>query len=203
MIMTKSKPRSAQIRLNLGCYDKHLPGFINVDVRPECNPDVVDDVIELHSFDDGTVDLIYASHMLEHVRREDVHHVLRNWYNKLKTGGILRLAVPDFDAIARRYIYTGEIEEIMSPTMGSQRHDYDFHYVLFDEKSLSNALKEAGFDEVFKWDWATTNPHRYVDDFSSSYLPARSRPIPLSGNRIDVTYDFDGIHMSLNLEAVK
>lgn len=191
------------IRLNLGCFDKHLPGFINVDVRPECNPDVVDDVIELNTFEDESVDLIYASHMLEHVKRNEVHSVLSNWWTKLKEGGVLRLSVPDFDAIVRRYIYTKDLNELQCMIFGSQKHTYDFHYVGFTEETLTDSLEEAGFDEVRRWDWYFENPHRYVDDFSSAYMPPRSRPIPLSHGRIDFPKEIEGIHVSLNLEAVK
>jgi predicted SAM-dependent methyltransferase len=44
------------VRLNLGCYDKQLPGFTNVDIRADVNPDLVDDAFELEKIADGSVD---------------------------------------------------------------------------------------------------------------------------------------------------
>ena len=73
------------INLNLGCGNTIIDGFINVDIRTNNRHNVVSDDIEsLSKFDKGSVDLIYASHVLEHFGREKVLKVLNCWYNKLK-----------------------------------------------------------------------------------------------------------------------
>ena len=52
-------------KLNLGCSERKIHGFINIDSREEVNPDVVGDVTDLDSIDikNSSVDLIYASHI--------------------------------------------------------------------------------------------------------------------------------------------
>ena len=53
---------------------------------------------------DGSVDGIYASHVLEHLSREDFKIALRNTFGLLRPGGIFRLIVPDMEVRARMYL---------------------------------------------------------------------------------------------------
>jgi predicted SAM-dependent methyltransferase len=188
------------VKLNLGCYDKQLPGFVNVDIREDANPDVVDDAFKLKTFKEETVELIYSSHMLEHLSYKDCKEALRRWYKVLLPGGVLRLAVPDFDALCRRYVYTGKIDEVLHSVCGSQKHDFDFHMNIFNKERLSDLLLSAGFSGVRNWNWWETPPHNYCDDFSQSYLPSNSPDIALSHGRLIKN---GGQLVSLNLEAVK
>ena len=188
------------IQLNLGCFDKKLPDFINVDIREDVNPDVVDDAFALKTFEDGCVDLIYASHMLEHLNYEDSNVALGRWFDVLKPEGKLRIAVPDFEALCKRYIYKQDIREIMHSVCGSQKHKYDFHYCVYDETSLTKKLNDIGFINVKRYDWFSTPPHSYVDDFSRAYLPSSSPDISLSHGRL---IENENILISLNLEAQK
>ena len=53
------------IKLNLGCGNRKMYGFVNVDARQEVNPDIIYNVAKIHEkFQE--VDLIYASQVLEH-----------------------------------------------------------------------------------------------------------------------------------------
>jgi predicted SAM-dependent methyltransferase len=60
------------IKLHLGCGYKHIKGFINVDVRELVGVDLVDDIRKLNSFKNESIDLIYASHVLEHIGRREI-----------------------------------------------------------------------------------------------------------------------------------
>ena len=56
------------IRLNLGCGDKILENYINVDVASERKgkkPDVISDIRKL-TFDDNYADEILSVHVIEH-----------------------------------------------------------------------------------------------------------------------------------------
>ena len=62
-------------KLNLGCGDKILPGYVNVDVaasRRGLKPDVLCDLHKLTSFEDNTVDEILSVHVVEHFWRWEV-----------------------------------------------------------------------------------------------------------------------------------
>ena len=188
------------MKINLGCYDKKLPGFTNIDIRPEADPDIIDDAFELKTIQNNSVELIYSSHMLEHLNYDETKSALKLWYSKLIDGGILRLAVPDFESVCRRYIYNRNIEDVLHSVCGSQKHEFDYHYNIFDEERLRSLLLEAGFKSISRYNWWEKTPHNYCDDFSQSYLPANERTIALSHGRV---VHGRGILMSLNVEAIK
>ena len=179
---------SKKIKLNLGCYDRKIYGFLNVDVRDDVEPDVVDDAFTLTKFDKDSVDLIYACHMLEHGGYKESEQALLRWREVLKVGGVLRLAVPDMEAHFEHYYHHRDLRLLNSAFWGSQRHPYDYHKTGWDFKTLKAELEQIGFTNVRRYDWRKTE-HFYVDDYSQSYLP-----------HMDKT---NGKLMSLNVEATK
>jgi len=54
-------------------------------------------------FGDSSVDYIYTSHFLEHLKRFETEKVLKECRRVLKDGGILRVIVPDLELILKRY----------------------------------------------------------------------------------------------------
>ena len=96
--MTGQDDASERIRLNLGCGDKILDGYINVDVVAERAggvPDVNCDVRDLHVFDSCYADEVLAVHVVEHFWRWEVVDVLREWGRVLKPGGTMFLECPN------------------------------------------------------------------------------------------------------------
>ena len=177
------------MKLHLGCGDKRLEGFVNVDFRETSAVDVVDDAATLKNISDGSVDLIYASHILEHFGRNEYKDVLKRWYDVLKPRGVLRLAVPDFGAVVEWYTLTArDLTDLRGLLYGGQDYPGNFHYCCWDRTTLEKDLKEAGFVFVTSWDWKKTE-HSHVDDYSQSYLPHMDKE--------------KGMLMSLNLEATK
>jgi ubiquinone/menaquinone biosynthesis C-methylase UbiE len=51
----------------------------------------------LEDFEDNTISLIFASHIIEHLTWENVPRVFSNSYRILKPGGVLRIIVPDME----------------------------------------------------------------------------------------------------------
>lgn len=96
-------------KLNLGCGPDHMDGWVNYDSAEEENPDVLGDVRELSMYADGSIDEIFASHILEHI---DVRvPVLEEWARVLRPGGRITIAVPDiiatYFAVRRGGFYGG------------------------------------------------------------------------------------------------
>ncbi|HQR99336.1 MULTISPECIES: methyltransferase domain-containing protein [unclassified Polaromonas] len=88
----------ALIRLNLGCGDKILPGYVNVDVveaRAGKSPDVICDLHELTCFENDHADEIMAIHVVEHFWRWEIEAILREWLRVLKPGGSMILECPN------------------------------------------------------------------------------------------------------------
>ena len=142
-----------KVQLHIGCGDKFIPGFIHIDVRPLFpHVDYVVSADKLEMFAGESVDLVYASHILEHFRRPDVGSVLREWYRVLKVGGVIRLAVPDFETWTRIYLRTRDLQLVIGSLMGRQDYAENTHYVLFDYTSLSRVLVQTGFKNVHRYD---------------------------------------------------
>ena len=175
------------IKLNLGCGKKSIPGFINIDVEEFEGVNYVTTIDKL-DFKTDSVDLIYASHVLEHTPRPQTEPTLREWYRVLKHGGILRIAVPDFEAIIKVYSKNKNLDELMGLLYGRQDCEYDFHYKTFDFNTLSGLLKMIGFKKAKKYDFRETI-HNDYPDYSWAYLPHGDRE--------------NGTLMSLNIEAIK
>lgn len=189
-----------QVKLNIGCFDKKIHGFVNIDIRSEVGPDVVDDGFKLDKFENDSVDLIYCSHMLEHLNFDCAIKAVSRWYDVLKTNGVLRIAVPDMDAVFAHYFYWKDLKLLRSSLWGSQRHDFDYHRCGWDESTLTEVLIEAGFKQCKRWSPENTIPHNYIDDYSQAYYPDGHKPMVLgNGKRIDL----GGKLMSLNIEAIK
>jgi SAM-dependent methyltransferase len=108
---TLDRPRSARraaavaaapaVRLNLGCGDKILPGYVNVDVAASRNgaqPDVLCDLHDLSAFASGTADEILSVHVVEHFWRWEVEAILAEWVRVLKPGGRMIVECPNLAA---------------------------------------------------------------------------------------------------------
>ena len=175
------------IKLHLGCGTKHIEGYTNIDVRYLPGVDEVNNIKFLRNYKPNSVDVIYACHVLEHFSRWEYKTVLTRWFELLKPGGTLRLAVPNFNSICQHYIKTGDLNPIMGLLYGGQDYDENHHYVTFDYNSVYNDLTQIGFSYITEYNHKTTE-HAYIDDFSKAYLPH---------------LDENGILMSLNIEAIK
>ena len=178
------------MKLHLGCGKKHLRGYLNIDILDGPEIDLVSDVRFLREIPNSQVEEIYACHILEHFGRHEIQNVLAEWYRVLLPNGILRLAVPNFDACVKYYTQNAEkgIKDILGLIIGGQRNQYDFHKMIFTKDSLRNLLQEAGFTSIKEWDWRNTD-HSNIDDYSQAYLPHMDK--------------LNGTLMSLNLEAKK
>ena len=176
------------MKLHLGCGNRYIPGFYHIDGIESENVNLVSKLEDLGQIKTESVELIYASHVLEHFGRLEVPNVLVEWMRVLKPGGVMRLAVPDFDAVCRVYLESKNIEVVKGLVCGGQNYKYNFHYNIFDFESLENLLLKIGMKKVYRYDWRVTE-HSEIDDFSQAYIP-----------HMDKKY---GTLMSLNVEAVK
>lgn len=177
------------MKIQCGCGQRKIFGFLNIDIDPAVNPDIVDDIRTLSKIDNNSVDYIFSSHNLEHCGRHEYKQVLTRWFEVLRPGGLLRVAVPDLEAVFRYYLETGDsLSMLLGFLYGGQRNNYDYHKCGFDFNLLSNKLIEVGFINVKRYNWKDTE-HFFIDDYSQSYLPHMNKG--------------DGTLMSLNVEAYK
>jgi predicted SAM-dependent methyltransferase len=158
------------VRLNLGCGDYHLEGYVNIDAVASKAVDAVLTVPPL-PWPDASVSTIYAGHFLEHLDRARGLELLKECYRVLEPKGTLGVVVPDFFEIAARY-FTGQPAAPFEWPAGVWHDVRDLdelcHYLLFstcqpsihrwayDLHTLGRALTWAGFEVLQEID-------RYAD----------------------------------------
>lgn len=182
------KNSDGRILLHIGCGKTNSPEFINIDAQPFAHVHIVtDDITSLTDFSNGTVDMVYMCHILEHIKRKDLKKVLSEMKRVLKVGGVLRLSVPDLDKLIEVYnASNNDINAISHQLMGGQDHDYNIHYSVFNHRRLKELLEEVGFQKVLTWDPDNCKYHDFKDRASRK-----------------ISVDDREYMISLNLEAVK
>ena len=132
-----------EVKLNLGCGEVEIDGYRNMDIKrgESAYPLGVK----------NSVDEIRASHLLEHFPMRDTLPVLADWYSALKPGGIIKIAVPDFDVIAKSYL-AGDKINVTGYLLGGQTDENDYHKNLFSFESLKAQLESVGFVNIQKWE---------------------------------------------------
>jgi SAM-dependent methyltransferase len=72
-------------------------------------------------FPDKSVDVVYHSHLMEHVDREFIAGFQKEIYRVLKPDGIQRICVPDLEPLVREYSDSLEADDLS--LQSSRRHD--------------------------------------------------------------------------------
>lgn len=109
--------------VNIGCGPVFHPDWINLDLVSHSAEVVAHDLTRGLPFSAGMVDACYSSHVLEHLRPEEARFFLEEQRRVLKPGGVLRVVVPDLEAISR--IYLGALEAVLAGAPGAEfKYDY-------------------------------------------------------------------------------
>lgn len=110
---------------------------------------------------DRSVEVLYTCHMVEHLDRDEVQRFLREAQRVLKSGGILRVAVPDLRKCVDDYLSTGNADRFIEDTYlaipkpktltAKILHLFNGHrnhHWMYDSASMSALLSSAGFSEI-------------------------------------------------------
>jgi hypothetical protein len=138
-------------RLNLGCGDRHLPGFVNVDARPPA--DVVGDLMTLTFVDADEVRMIHA---LEHFPWQVTQRLLARIRSWMRPGAPITIEVPDMVEICR----DPEDPWFVIYTYGIQAHVGEIHFNGFTERTLREALTKADFTVTASRTFRSPEPQR-------------------------------------------
>jgi predicted SAM-dependent methyltransferase len=90
--------------LNLGCGNRFHKDWLNVDSHPDSNGVIAFDLKKELPFENGFFEVVYHSHLLEHFPKSYAPKFLSECSRILKSGGIIRIVVPDLEQITRHYI---------------------------------------------------------------------------------------------------
>ena len=90
--------------INLGCGAKYNEQWTNVDFVSTGKEVIAHNLTKGIPFKDNSFKVAYHSHVLEHFTKPGAEKFISECYRVLQPGGILRVAIPDLEAIARNYI---------------------------------------------------------------------------------------------------
>lgn len=135
------------MKLNLGCGPDIREGWLNADIRRVKNVDVVHDARSL-PYPDESMDYILASDLIEHFPKKETESLLQEWKRVLKKGGGLEIRTPDLNYLAQEYIKRKDGVFASYHLFGAQDYPYNFHYVVFDIKSLTALCEHMGFQNI-------------------------------------------------------
>lgn len=144
-------------RLHVGCGKNRFADWINADITPTA--DVIVFLEKRLPFGGETLDRIYSEHVLEHVPYETGVFFLKEAHRTLRSGGCIRIAVPDLEDLVagyhngdwKRFDWVNWPEHAFIETR-AQMINIGFrwwgHKHLYDREELERALSEAGFRDI-------------------------------------------------------
>ena len=89
-------------KLNLGCGDRPMQGYVNVDVRPLQGVDVIADLSRTPwSWGDESISEVVMLDFLEHFPHQDTDRILNEVWRVMEPSGLFVVQVPDLEHCAR------------------------------------------------------------------------------------------------------
>ncbi len=90
--------------LNLGCGATFHKDWTNVDFVSTGEGVIGYNLLAGVPFEDNRFDVVYHSHVLEHFPKDKAVYFIKECYRVLNKGGIIRIAIPDLERIAKNYL---------------------------------------------------------------------------------------------------
>jgi len=189
--MTTNKEDNELRKINLGCGLNAPSGWVNIDASytarlskwnglykaickigrktPIAWPNNIKsaDVRKGLSFEDGSIEAIFSSHMIEHMSFDEGKYVIKECHRCLRDGGVLKIITPDLFQMAQRYIdsrtvspeakHSSEFLESLGISQISYKgirkliHEmlsHRSHKYMYDESSLRELLEKTGFKNI-------------------------------------------------------
>lgn len=160
--------KTQPLRLNLGSGMSKKEGFINIDINPKVEPDLVLDLNLLpYPFESESVDYIYSSQFVEHLAVQSIDF-FQECYRILKPNGVLEFHLPNMFSLKVRFLYL--FGRIMTAPEWSPHH-----IKLIHPRYLLNLLRHLGFDARYHHQKGPSFPYDYLI-YDSLWVKARKRP---------------------------
>lgn len=150
---------TTNLRVNLGCGYKPLPGWLNLDASRGAQVDIVWNLIRGLPFASGSCAAIFSEHVIEHLSKTDAANLLKECYRALQPGGVLRLSTPDAELYLRSYAGDGAFlrhpsfkHEIDAPVdrVNIMMREFGQHLWVYDAELLMLMFRRAGFSRVVR-----------------------------------------------------
>lgn len=162
----------AELKLNIGCGVSGIAGWCNIDNSPTVllsrfplarqlfrTPDWPRDVHRINvlrglPFPDASVTCIYSSHLLQGLTHEESLVLLEECFRVLRSGGVLRVVVPDLELVVKNYLADRDpqashkfMRRLNPPTSALRDllRKGRRYAQMFDARSLTRLFIDAGF----------------------------------------------------------
>jgi predicted SAM-dependent methyltransferase len=113
--------------LNLGCGDRYHPDWTNVDIVSTGESVIAHDLTQGIPFPDASFDVVYHSHVIEHIPKTEAESFLKECYRVLRPQGVLRVVFPDLEQIAKTYLMALE-----KASNGSQEWADNYEWIMLE-----------------------------------------------------------------------
>ena len=188
-------------RLEIGPGRYRVPGFETLNVVAGLDVDYIADAADRLPIEDEAFDLVYASHVLEHIPWYQTKAALAEWVRVIKPGGRLEIWVPDGLKIARAFVDAEDTASRAFEADGwwqfntdkdpciwmsgrcfsfgdgtGKADDPNWHRALFSDRLLRQLLTEAGLTDVHPLPAgsARVHDHGWINLGVTGTKPARS-----------------------------
>lgn len=151
------------LKLPSDYFPSRLWTELRLDIDPDVMPDIVASITDMTAVADASVDAVWSSHNLEHLRPHEVPVALAEFRRVLRPGGFVLLTLPDLQQVAL-LVAQGMIEEpayvsALGPVAPldmlygfrpalENGNDFMGHRTGFTAGSLSAHLARAGFADI-------------------------------------------------------
>jgi predicted SAM-dependent methyltransferase len=175
--------------LNLGCGQRFHPDWVNLDLRPASAAVQPWDLRKELPFPDASFDVVYHSHVLEHLSRADGLQLLRRCRRVLKPKGILRVVVPDLERIVRHYL-----EALEKSVGGDPKWQYRYEWAVLE--MYDQTVRESPGGEMQKLARAVPTDQfeflrqRFGSELEHLMKPCDSSQAPRQQNQISAMKRF-------------
>ncbi len=155
-------------KLNIGCGNNILKGWLNSDYSPISSGILQLDATKVYPFKAGEFDYIFSEHMIEHVPYHKGRQMLSECFRILKSEGKLRIATPDLSFLIDLYRSNKSELQIKFIKYSIDKYiayapDYQDtfvinnyvrawgHQFIYDEKVLSRLMADVGFVKITRF----------------------------------------------------
>jgi predicted SAM-dependent methyltransferase len=177
------------VKVHVGCGDNLLDAWLNTDLSEMNRGGVVYlDATQPLPFENGTVDLVFSEHMIEHLGYQEGVGFLNECYRVLKPGGVCRIATPTFEFLNELYNdrtgkYSAYLQwsidqwvggEITTPVMVVNGFVRNWgHQFIYDSETLTRIFRSVGFVEIARCQVGQSNwPALQGLERHSDHIPA-------------------------------
>ena len=150
MTQSKSPVRILDVGSGSGSVAKTVfanldPEVVRLDGTPETNPDILHDITTpLPDELKNAFDIVYVSHVLEHIDRMKVIETFRNIIPAVKNYGEVWVIVPSLEWAANEIINYRDGIHVQMNVFGGQTYAFDYHKCGFTLVGLRQVVELCG-----------------------------------------------------------